>query len=402
MNETPTVVWVGRFDTFEGLRRHLEKIQPMDVQYADVLQVEEWADRAMDVVIVESVNGHEQTCETLERISAQHPDSILLLHSVQKPAPERLIQYMSYGIRSVLTADDDPEVFMRRALMLLDRRFHAHAEESGGRQARTICFFGSKGGVGKTFLSISTACLLGQDPEAATILIDLNLQFGDIDLYLNANSMQTLGEAVQEARNNNDRFTDFILDNHIHKRTPNLHLLSAPLSPEKAAGITGNDIASLLKILKRRYDWIVVDAGGVLSETTIAAFEKSDRIFLVVSDEIASAKNAGQIVQLLKKMNYGDDRMDFIVNRSTSRYQMDDDLFVKMLGRKPCARVPESARVADSIHEGYVLAEENSSDPAIREIQAMMTKVAAEWSVPFRQRKAGRGFFSRLLPGGKK
>lgn len=399
MKDAPSILWVGRRETHERFRRQFGKIQNIELQHVEIERVEEMKNSPMDMVMVESAGEHEQTCEILETVSAHYPDSFLLLHIPEKPSLERLIQYMNYGVRDVFTNDDNPEGFLRKALALLERKSNSHAEESAKSSGRVISFFSSKGGVGKTFLSVSSACLFSLDPKMSTILVDLNLQFGDIDLYLNANSMQTLGEAIEEARNNSDRLTDFILDNHIHQRLPNLHLLSAPLSPEKADIIGGADIGNLIKLLKKRYNWVILDTGQILNEITIAAFDKSDRIFLVVNDEIASVKNAGQTVQLLKKMNYAEDKVDFLVNRFNGRFPLDDEMLLKILGRKPYGRVPASEKVIDSINQGYVLAEKSPNDPAIVGIRDLIHKLAAEWNTPVPSHAAFPSLLGRFLPG---
>ncbi|MBI4178093.1 AAA family ATPase [bacterium] len=396
MNQTPGVLWIGRHQTYQGFKTYFEKLWPVDLNCVDPGQVEAMKGRRMEVVLVESLPEHERTCRILEDASARYPDSVLLLHISEKPDPEKLIQYMNYGVRDVLTNDDNPERVLRKALALVDRR-SGGGNPGSARAGRAVGYFSSKGGVGKTFLSVSTACLLGRYPQIKTVLVDLNLQFGDVDLYLSAGSVQTLGELVEEIHNNNSRLTDFILDNHIHRRSPNLHVLSAPLSPEKSSLITGQDVGNLIKLLKQRYDWIVLDAGAVLNEVSLAAFDHADRMFVVVNDEIASVKNAGQTLQLLKKLSYAEDRFDVAVNRFGGRYTLNDDMLRNILSRTPYARIPESAGVGESINEGYILAERWPGDPAVRGIQDLISKLAAEWGAGLPAREEPPPFLSRVF-----
>ncbi len=382
MKDRHTVLFIGRGATLDGLKGHFQNIKNLDVHHVEAGSLEEMKTSADDIVIVEHIGNHDNTCAILEEIGTRLPDSIVLLHTAEKTPTDKLIQFMNHGTRDIFTNDDNPEQVLRKAILLVERRIGAKQGEIA-RAGRVISLFSSKGGIGKTFLAVCVGRLLGQVSEFRTILVDLDLQFGDVDLYLNANSAQTIGELIDEAHNNNNRITDFILDNHIHKLSPSLHFLSAPLSPEKGDSITGQDIAGLIKMLKKRYDFVVLDTATALNEATLTAFDKSDRIFVVINDELASVKNAGQTIQLLKKLNYNEDKFDFLINRHTKNYPISEDLLVKTLTRKPYARIPASESIAKSLNEGADFVEKNKDDPAVQGVRLFLGKLATEWDIPF-------------------
>lgn len=396
MPDKHSVLFVGRAQTYEDLRLRVQKMTDVDLRHEESSTVEDMKKVHTDVILIEPANTHEHTCSLLDEVGAKHPDSIMMLMTPQKPEPDKLLQYMNYGIRDIVTNDDNPEQFLQKAIALLGRRAAAGHAAGTVRSGKAVCFFSAKGGVGKTFLALSTARLISQNSAARIIMVDLDLQFGDLDLYLDANSMQTLGELIEEVKNNGDRFSDFILDSHVHQVTPGLHLLSAPLSPEKAELINGSYAAQLIKILKKKYDVVILDTGAVLNEVILTAFDKSDRIFLVMNDEIASVKNAGQTFQLMKKLNYPDTKVDFVVNGHSPQFPLDGDMLVKVLTRKPYIRIPASAKVRESFNQGYNLMEKNPADPAARGILQFAEKLAGEFNIEWKPKTVAGGMSDLL------
>ncbi len=388
MPDKHNVLFVGRQQTLDDLKVHLQKISTINLHHEDASAVEEMKKGHADIILVETSNTHEHTCAVLDEISARNPDSILVLLAPTKPDPDKVLQYMAYGVRDLLTNDDNPELVIQKAIGQLARRVAAgHIDSS--RLGRVVSFFSSKGGVGKTFLTITTGRWISRSTEAKTILVDLDLQFGDMDLYMDANSVQTIGELMEEVKNNGGRLTDFILESHIHQVSPQLHMLSAPLSPEKAEMIDAAAVGQLIKVLKKRYDFILFDTGAGVNDVTLTVFDKSDRIFLVVDDQVAAVKNTGQIFQLLQKLNYPDSKTDYIVNRFSDKYPLDGGMLVKILARNPYHRVPLSSAVRESINGGYNLVEKKPSDPASQGIRQFVQKLLAESNLQIQDRAAG-------------
>ncbi|MBI4179743.1 AAA family ATPase [bacterium] len=377
MADRRSVLVIGQAQSFEDMKLHLQKAADIELHHVESSAADEMKKAHMDIMIVESGGDHEQTCALLESLSAAHPDSILLLLSPKKPDPDKLIQYMNFGVRDILTNDDSPEAILQKAIGLINRR--AAAGQAGdARIGKIACFFSAKGGVGKTFLAVTAGRWISRSPGARTILVDLDLQFGDMDLYVGANSIQTLEDLAEEIRNNSGRISDFIIDTHVHQVSPSLHLLSAPLAPEKAETIDAETILKLLKALKKRYDFVLVDTSAVLGDLTLSVFDKADRVFLVVDDEVPAIKNAGQTHQLLKKMNYPENKVEFVINGYSSQFSVDEETLMKVLTRKPYARIPASPAVRESINQGFDLVEKNPGDPAAQGIFQFAQKLAAE------------------------
>lgn len=400
MADKHSVLFIGLSASLETLKRNLPNTQNLIFHHVDAAAAEDSRAQKADIVIVEHLGNHDNTGHIFDDVGIRMPDSILLLHVNEKLPPDKLIHYMNSGARDVFTNDDNPELVLRKAVSILEKRTAAQSGESV-RAGRAITFFSSKGGVGKTFLASVAARLLGQSPEYKTLIIDLDLQFGDVDLYLNASSNLTIGEMVEEVRNNSDRLTDFILDGHIHKLSPSLHLLSAPLSPEKSDLITAQDVSNLLKMVRKRYNFVVIDTNTILNDVTLTVFDKIDRLFIVVDNEIASAKNAGQMFQLLKKANYSENKIDFIVNRAGARFPLSDDVLLKMLSRAPYAKIPESDKIAEAINQGYDIVEKAPGDPYVESVRKFLVALLKEWDISYealsKAQKGGGGFMSFFL-----
>lgn len=390
------MLFVGQAQAFGNFKLNLQKMPMLELHHIEPGAVDEMRRVHSDIIVAEATGAHDTTCSLLEELSTGNPDGVLLLLSPKKPDPDQLLQYMHFGVREIITYDDSPEPFMQNAISLLTRRAAAGTADAA-RIGRVISFYSAKGGVGKTVLACSVGRVFGAAANFKTAMVDFDLQFGDMDLYLGANSTQTLGELFDEIKNNSGRLSDFILDSHVHQITPNFHLLSAPLSPEKAELITPEGAALLIKVIKKRYDFIIIDSSAVLSDLTLTVFDKSDQIFLVLDDEMAAIKNAGQTYQLLKKLNYPDNKIEFVVNGQSEKFPMEEPMLLKVLTKKPYIRIPASAKVRESVNEGYSLIEKHPDDPATGELVKFAQKLAAEAGAELAEAADG-GKRSGLLP----
>jgi pilus assembly protein CpaE len=191
---------------------------------------------------------------------------------------------------------------------------------SGPKQPGKLCaFYSAKGGAGTTTTATNFAVVLHRITGKKTLLVDLDLELGEIALLLGVQPRFNFVDMVQ----NFHRMDAELLASYIERHSCGVHLLSAPYHPDKAEVVTGEEIRRILQFLRKHYDYVVVDTSKSFSPATLAAIEQADLAFIVTNVDLASLRNLQRGLPLLKKMlGRGDDHIRLVVNR----YHSENDI----------------------------------------------------------------------------
>ena len=69
---------------------------------------------------------------------------------------------------------------------------------------KVISVFAGKGGVGKTMLTVNLAVALAKRPDTRVAIVDADIQFGDVPLFLNLMPRTTLADVLPDAEHLDD------------------------------------------------------------------------------------------------------------------------------------------------------------------------------------------------------
>jgi pilus assembly protein CpaE len=226
-------------------------------------------------------------------------------------APEHLLVAMRAGVADYLTKPVDAEAF-RDSMERVRHLLGVTGREGPKQPGRLYAFYSAKGGAGTTTAATNFAVVLQRLTGKKTLLVDLDLELGEIALLLGVQPRFNFVDMVQ----NFHRMDAELLASYIERHDSGVHLLSAPYHPEKAEVVTGDEIRRILHFLRRHYDFVVVDTAKSFSPGTLAAFEQADLAFIVTNVDLASLRNLQRGLPLLKRMMAkGDDHLRLIVNR---------------------------------------------------------------------------------------
>jgi MinD-like ATPase involved in chromosome partitioning or flagellar assembly/DNA-binding NarL/FixJ family response regulator len=182
----------------------------------------------------------------------------------------------------------------------------------------TVVFSG-KGGVGTTTIATNLAVSLAQQEKKKVALIDYDLQFGDISVLLNLSEGKNIGDMVRDESEINDE----ILENYMIRHFSGIDILPAPLFPQDAEYITADHTEKILQLLKKSYDYIVVDTAGSFDEINLRVMDLADRILLVTTRDIVTIKNTKTSLSILESLSYRE-KIRIVLNRG------DQDLGVEI------------------------------------------------------------------------
>jgi pilus assembly protein CpaE len=225
-------------------------------------------------------------------------------------------------------ADDDivkpfhPAELMARIRALLARSGLSGAR-TGSVQAtlrRVVVFYGAKGGVGNTTLAINTAIALAAEHKRRVGLVDANLQFGDLRVFLDLKlDTASIVNAISEPELDAD-----LLRRLVVSHASGVDLLLAPTTPEQADVVMENHRASpealsrVIELLRTMYDYTVIDASRSLDDVTIHLFDEADVVYVVLTADLSCLKNVQLVLKTMTELGYPRDKVQLVLNRSNA------------------------------------------------------------------------------------
>jgi pilus assembly protein CpaE len=201
---------------------------------------------------------------------------------------------------------------------------------------RIVVICGPKGGVGKTTVATGVAVTASRTFPGQVSLIDLDLQFGNVDLFLNLEgdrNLRSLGPVLQEL--------DREAVNSVIQATPTgLRVLLPPSAPEDAEMFHVEDLAALLLFFKRTSALTIVDTGGRIDAALVAAAQDADLLTIITTPELPALRDTAKFVETLERLSVTKDRVAIVVNHATRQRGFDPSIVARTLGDKPLVVLP--------------------------------------------------------------
>lgn len=261
------------------------------------------------------LNGLEAT----ERITMEYPSVMVIIMSVQAES-EYLKKAMFHGAKEYIIKpfnyDDLIGTIKTTYDKYKERRVKSTSSEEQAKDARVMAFFSSKGGVGKSVLALNTAVVLSKEANKKVLLIDMDLQFGDISIMVNKFNYKTILDSVEEGQI--DSFES--LKAYLYKHNDNLDILFAPGKPEAAEYIGKDAVEKIMKAFQKQYDMIIVDTGINFNDSTLYILDTAQKIFLVSTIDIVALKNTKLGLGVMESLGYDKDKVKLVINRFSPKY----------------------------------------------------------------------------------
>jgi len=275
------------------------------------------------VVILEVEDDIGLSIERIIRILDRFPQVSILATSKDKSS-ETILKVMRSGATEYLlrpVVDTD----LAFALQKLGRLWLTKAvPEVGVGSIFTV--FGPKGGVGVTTIAINLAVDIYEITKKPTIIVDLDLNAGDVTTFLNMKPTYTISDVTA----NISRLDKSFLQGVIAKHESGIFVLAEPQKVEEGVSISGAEISRVLNLLKTMFSYIIIDAQTV-SEKTTTAIKMSDIILLVFFMGLPGIKNIKRHLNYFEKIGLGRDRLKIIANRYLKKGEISVEDAVKAL-----------------------------------------------------------------------
>jgi pilus assembly protein CpaE len=331
-----------------------------------------------DVALIAVDLGTEDGFETVRRIVSGVPGVSCLLLS---PAPdhEQYRKALQVGARDLLAIPlPQNELFAaieaawavtQQKRSVLDG-ISARADEP--HRGKGVVVFSTKGGTGKTFLSVNLAAGLASAGKRVA-LVDLDLQFGDAAIALGLVPQRTVYDLVRG-------YTDFdltLMRDFMVTHRSGLQLLPAPLYPDEAEQITVEDVEKILEVLSAGFDYVIVDTPPFFEERVLAALDWADHIISVGSMDLPTIKNLKIGFTMMNLLAFPEDKLWIVMNRADSRVGLETSEAEKHLGMKVRYTIPSSIEVPKALNSGESLLLTKPKSQVSQQLVQIVQKLSA-------------------------
>src|SRR5918912_1080306 len=318
------------------------------------------------VVITMADSNAEQALRLIEKLSVECP-ATAIISAARNASPDLILRSLRSGAREFLRLPIIAEEFKT----VLDRtaEFCAGQKAAPKKKGRMIAVFSSKGGCGTSFIATNLATALNQP----TVLVDLNLQAGDLPLFLGVDPKYSIADMVE----NRARMDDSLLASYITPHSSKLSLLAAPREADSADDIEPEHVFEALERLRESYDYVVLDPQHTFDAITLAALDQADDIVLVLTLDIPSIRSAQRALEIFDRLGYQRRKVRIVVNRWSKQIDLDLRQVEKFLGEPVVGFIPSDYQTAvGSINLGTPLLQAEPTSKIALEIRRIAQQMS--------------------------
>ena len=337
--------------------------------YADY--IEDWQgllERPGDVVVVACYGHDEAVSGMVDYAVKQRPGRPVVVMSEASPNGF-LRQAFETGADDVITLPQSPEQVAFTLQKVIARR--KGLAVPGKAVAPLVAVLGPKGGTGKTLIATNLAVALAQR-DANVVLVDLDLQFGDIGLALGLSPEATMYDLMRAGA----PFDHEKLDRHLIKHSSGVKVLIAPTRPDQASAVSIEFLRDIYSSLRTMCDAVIVDTPPGFTPEVIATIDVSSDVCMVGMLDSLSLKNTKLGLETLDLMGYDTDRVSLVLNRADSRVGITPDDVSTIVGRGPDVSIPSDREIPRSINEGTPIVASRQTSGAAKAFRALADRYA--------------------------
>ncbi|MEP6718243.1 MAG: AAA family ATPase [bacterium] len=303
--------------------------------------------------------------QLIQKLTTECPKTAII-SAAPKGSGELILQSLRAGAREFLNVP----VAAEELKTVLDRitEFAVGQVEAPKKKGKMVAVFSSKGGCGTSFLATNLAAA----SAVPTVLVDLNLQAGDLPLFLGLDPKYSIAEAVEHR----ERLDDSLISSFVAPYSTTLSLLAAPKQADSADEIEPEHVFQVLQRLRESFDYVVLDPQHTFDAITLAALDQSDEIVLVLTLDIPAIRSTQRALEIFDRLGYPRKKIRIVVNRWSKQIDLDLRQVEKFLGESVVGFVPSDYQTTvNSINLGTPLVKSDPNSKIAHEIRSIAEKI---------------------------
>lgn len=312
-----------------------------------------------------------------EILSTELPDCGIIIISVQNES-EYLKRAMIAGAKNYLTKPFTGDELINAITKTYESTYRARKNSMTGSKpcsGKIVTVFSTKGGIGKTTIATNLAVAIAEKTNGQVCILDADLQFGDVSLFLNIIPQATVADLVKDM----DHLDDNLRGGYLTDYSKRLKVLPAPLRPEQADNITAMHLTEILNAMRTMFQYIIVDTCPSFSDAMLAVLDASDEILVVSALDLPTIKNVKLCLEIMDSLEYCTEKIKLVLNRANTETGVDVNEAEKSLGKKFTLLLPSDGKiVVSSVNKGIPFVLSNPETEVARGIFELAGKVSGE------------------------
>jgi pilus assembly protein CpaE len=349
----------------------IEQTLPLDsdlnvVGYVDVLE-DGWQsllDERSDILVVACAGASDRALEVIRGAVRQRSDRPVVVFSHGSPNGF-LRRLFEAGADDVVALPEEPDRVYFTLQKALARRLGAGVATPTSLSP-LVCILGPKGGTGKTLVAANLAVGLAQEGKRV-VLVDLDLQFGDLGLSLGLAPEKTIYDLAKSGGGIDHEK----LDDYLTPHASGIRVLLAPTRPDQASVVTVELLRECYSLLRTMCDIVIVDTPPGFTAEVIASIDVSTHVCMIGMLDSLSLKNTKLGLETLDLMGYPSERVTLLLNRADTKVGITREDVTAIIGRAPDVMVPSDREIPRSVNEGQPIVLSNERSEAARSFRQL-------------------------------
>ena len=247
---------------------------------------------------------------------------------------------------------------------------------AGGRIV-TVC--GPKGGIGITLLTANLGVQIAKQSGVSVVACELAAQCGDLGTYLDLPPHYTIMDLVRQSASIDDSFVHGVIQRH----ASGLDVLSGPVYGQDQLDPSQiKELHFILNHLRRKYDLVLIDAGGAHSGIMELALMQSDLILLVGGLDIPSLKGLSAMYRRLIRLMYDADKIRIVINRCNAKHQIGLKEFEKKIEHAvDSSLINQFALCNESVNTGKPFSDLDATNELVQNINSLGKSIVEHFNI---------------------
>ena len=316
------------------------------------------ANGPFDVLIAGPSLSTKTGLSALQAIHDESPATALVLAFAKRPDAtlREIIRTGAIDLLQLPVADRNLHDAVERAIAM--SRSHPtepattiHAAAPAGDLGTVFTVSSATGGCGKTFYATNLAYYLHQYTGKRTVIIDLDLQFGEVSTALRLRPRFTISDLLSR-EDIDDVDLAAHIDEYVVTHDSGVMVLPAPKDPSDADRIHPVDVQRVIEAARTKFDYVIVDTPAALTEIVLAAFDLSNQLYVMATLDLPSVRHMGVFLNTLEKLKISSDNVKLILNKAERDVGLDVDQVTRLFPQGFTSVLPYAKEVTKSVNVG--------------------------------------------------
>ncbi|GAB2879694.1 AAA family ATPase [Nocardioides pacificus] len=245
-------------------------------------------------------------------------------------------------------------------------------------RGRVISVFSPKGGVGKTTMAVNLALALGDGGARQVCLVDLDLAFGDVAITLQLFPSHSIEHAI----GGEDALDFSLVESLLTRHEESLMVLAAPSLPDARERVTPMLVLRLLRTLREKFDFVVVDTAPSFDEQTLTALDETDECVIVATLDVPTLKNVKVALETLDMLDVAPGHRHLLLNRADDAVGIGAEKVESILAMPVVTQVATSLEIAAATNTGRPIVLSHPDHPSSVAVRALASRLRGEPDAP--------------------